>query len=176
VTGTTGPIPPLAQSRQGNHLGAMYVLAALLLCAGGILVTLMMFVPTDWRGGGSDAYVPGTGASFEPLGRVAVLDEATLGTHEVAPGRFVVNIAAFNWAFRPNEIRIPVGAEVTFHATSVDDYHGIALIGTDVVLSLKQYVASEATHTFTEPGEYVFMCSEYCGAGHTGMTGRVIVE
>ena len=32
------------------------------------------------------------------------------------------------------------------------------------------------THRFEEPGEYDFVCHEYCGVGHHTMAGKLIVE
>ena len=156
----------------------MYVLAAIVLMVGGLVVAALMFVPSDWRelfASDEGAYVPGNGQAFEPLGQVNML-AAPAGVREVEPGRYLAVIRAYNWAFEPNEIRVPVGSEVTFRAHSVDDYHGLALVGTDVLISLGQSTISEASHTFNQPGEYLWVCAEYCGAGHVGMMGTVIVE
>jgi cytochrome c oxidase subunit 2 len=30
--------------------------------------------------------------------------------------------------------------------------------------------------TFDKPGEYLFICHEYCGLAHQTMAGKVIVE
>lgn len=163
----------------GDALGAMYVLAAvLMIIAFGVLV-LLMFIPSDLgarlRGDSQAMYVPGSGESFTPLSGVEYLLEPA-GVRELERGRYLAVIEAVNWSFRPNEIRVPVGSEVTFRARSVEDYHGFALAGTDILLSLNQNEMSEAVHTFAEPGEYVFICSEYCGANHGYMIGRVIVE
>jgi cytochrome c oxidase subunit II len=167
-----------AERQHINPLGTMYLVSALLMFLALLAITVLMFVPTDWRErlGPSTAYVPGSGPAFEPLNRPAVVAVETLGTEEVAPGRYVVTMHAFNWSFEPNEVRVPVGSTVTFRATSIEDYHGIAIIGTDVILSLKQNEPSEATYTFTEPGAYFWVCSEYCGAGHVSMNGWVYVE
>lgn len=35
---------------------------------------------------------------------------------------------------------------------------------------------SRVTVTFEEPGEYPYVCNEYCGVGHHTMSGKVIVE
>jgi cytochrome c oxidase subunit 2 len=37
-------------------------------------------------------------------------------------------------------------------------------------------LVSSATATFSQPGEYLFVCHEYCGLAHHAMTGKVIVE
>jgi cytochrome c oxidase subunit 2 len=35
---------------------------------------------------------------------------------------------------------------------------------------------SRLTTRFNTPGEYLFICQEYCGVGHHLMFGKVIVE
>jgi heme/copper-type cytochrome/quinol oxidase subunit 2 len=167
----------MSEQRRGDPLSAMYVLATVALCLGAIFIVIMMFVPPDWRerfDDDSQAYVPGTGPAFAPL-RPAVLEEP-IGVTETGPGEYVVVMEAVNWAFRPNEIRVPEGASVTFRARSIEDYHGIAIMGTNIVLSLPHDTVTVAQHTFTQKGEHLIVCSEYCGAGHVQMVGRVIVE
>ncbi|MEX2583573.1 MAG: hypothetical protein WD766_09870 [Gemmatimonadota bacterium] len=161
----------------GSSLGAMYVMAAFLMLVGSLFVVAMMFVPSDWLDGSdtSDAYIPGSGPGFVPAARPAVLQEPP-GVTQMGPDRYRVVIEAYNWEYVPKEIRVPLGAEVQFVARSAQDYHGIAIIGTGIIMPLLQNEIAEATHTFTEPGEYIFVCADYCGAGHATMSGTVIVE
>ena len=76
----------------------------------------------------------------------------------------------------PAEIRIPRDTEVTFTATSVDVIHGLEIERTRVNMMLIPGQIGKITHTFREPGEYLLICHEYCGAGHHTMSGKVIVE
>lgn len=110
------------------------------------------------------AAAPAEEAEFEP------------GVREVSPGRYEVNLQGHQWDYEPREIRIPVGTEVTFRGTSDDEVHGFIINGTSVRLELEPGRISEVTHTFTEPGEYQFICDWYCGTGHPGMSGKIIVE
>ncbi len=173
-----GSTPP-APARGGDPLAAMYVLAAALLFVGSIVVIGMLFVPSNWFSGGDAAseqfYVPGAGTTYASINRPAASFEAP-GVREVEPRQYIAVIEAYNWEFEPKVIRIPVGSRVTFRARSSQDYHGIAIIGTNIILSLARNNISEATHVFEEPGEYMFVCSDYCGAGHALMTGTIYVE
>lgn len=170
-------MPVETSRRAGDALGAMYVLAALFMFIVLVVLVALIFVPPDLfsRSGSGEVYVPGAGPAFTPMG-AAVAIGSPPGVREVAPNRYEAVIEAHNWVFIPNEIRVPAGAEVTFRARSVQDYHGIALVGTEMMLSLGQNQIAEGTHTFAEPGEYLFVCSEYCGAGHLAMMGKVVVE
>jgi cytochrome c oxidase subunit II len=162
--------------RRGGGLEAMYVIAAFLMFVASIVVVVVMVLPSNPFGGGADeeVYTPGSIEPFRPFNAPEVLEAP--GVRDLGGGRYLVVIEAYNWTFQPSEIRVPVGAEVTFRARSRQDYHGIAIIGTPVILSLTQNETAEVVHTFTERGEYLFVCSEYCGAGHATMQGTVIVE
>ena len=117
--------------------------------------------------------------------RVAEVDPATVrttppfdrpGVRQTGPGRYEAVVLGQAWAFLPQEIRVPVGAEVTFTATSPDVIHGFLIAGTRVNMMLIPGQVSRQTYTFRRPGEYARICHEYCGLGHQGMVGRVIVE
>jgi len=49
-------------------------------------------------------------------------------------------------------------------------------VGTNVNLMVAPGYVSEGTTTFTEPGEYLVVCNEYCGLGHHNMYSRLVVE
>ena len=117
-----------------------------------------------------------------PAGRIDPRDVRTTppfdqpGVREVAPGEFEAVIIAQTWAFQPNEIRVPAGAKVTFRVTSVDVIHGFLIENTTVNAMVIPGQITRVTYTFEEPGEYLLICHEYCGIGHQGMFGRVVVE
>lgn len=161
----------------GDALGAMYVVAAAVMGLGFLIVVVLIFVPSDWREmfeEPSDVYVPGSTEVFSapPPGPL----EEPPGVTRIAPGQYRVVLVAYNWEFEPKEIRVPAGSEAHFVMRSGQDYHGFALIGTPITVPLVANAVTEATHVFDEPGEYLWVCSEYCGAGHATMQGKVIVE
>ncbi len=91
------------------------------------------------------------------------------GLRELAPGRYEAYIIAQTWAFVPNKITIPAGSTVTFHITSRDVQHGFTVTGTNINVQIVPGYVSTLTHTFEQPGEYLIVCSEYCGVGHQTM-------
>ena len=95
---------------------------------------------------------------------------------ELAANKYEVYILAQAWAFQPNLVRVPVGSTVTFYLTSKDVLHGFALQNTNINMMVLPGEVSKLTATFDEPGEYNFICNEYCGVGHHTMYGRLIVE
>ncbi len=94
----------------------------------------------------------------------------------ISGDRYEVYITAGQFNFNPREIRVPAGAEVTFYITSVDVLHGFQIIGTNVNIMAVPGHINAITHRFNEPGEYLYLCNEYCGHGHHIMFGTIVVE
>lgn len=120
--------------------------------------------------------VPGDEGRVDPTKLAETAPFNAPGVVEVAPGKYEVRMLAGIWFFNPNEIRVPVGSTVTFIATSQDVIHGLALHGANINLMLLPGRVARATRQFNKPGEYLFVCHEYCGIAHHTMFGKVIVE
>ncbi|RMF35235.1 MAG: cytochrome C oxidase subunit II [Chloroflexi bacterium] len=101
---------------------------------------------------------------------------ANPGLRELAPGKYEAYILAQTWSFVPNQIRVPAGSTVTFYITSKDVQHGFRLDKTNVNVMVLPGQVSKLTAHFDQPGEYTFVCTEYCGLGHQAMYGTLIVE
>jgi cytochrome c oxidase subunit II len=121
-------------------------------------------------------HLPGRTATIDPLRARETPPFDAPGVRETAPGRYEVVVLGQAWSFVPAEIRVPVNAEVTFVATSVDVLHGFNIEGTRVNVMLIPGQVSRTVHTFRERGEYLTICHEFCGVGHHFMHGKVIVE
>lgn len=97
------------------------------------------------------------------------------GLREISPGKYEAYMRVEAWVFIPNRIEIPAGSEITFYITSVDVLHGFKLEGTNANVMVIPGQVSTVTATFDEPGDYTYVCHEYCGAGHAAMFGTVTV-
>lgn len=120
--------------------------------------------------------LPGAESRFDPKDVFQKRPFDKPGLVEVGPGQYEVHMVGMIWSFVPNEIRVPVGSKVTIHATSRDVTHGLAIQGTNLNLMLLPGLISTGAAIFNEPGEYLFLCHEYCGLAHQTMAGKVIVE
>ncbi|MFN8484443.1 MAG: cytochrome c oxidase subunit II [Anaerolineae bacterium] len=100
------------------------------------------------------------------------------GLRQLAPGKYeaVVRAQARPWVFTPQEMKVPVGSEVTFIVTSQDVQHGFLVENTNINAMLLPGRVTTLTHTFRTPGTYHYVCTEYCGLGHQYMFGTLIVE
>jgi len=110
----------------------------------------------------------------ERLGETPPFDSP--GVRQVGEGGYEVVMIGRIWSFVPGEVRVPAGAEVTFLMTSADVLHGFHVDGTRLNVMLVPGQVTRAAYRFEEPGRYVAMCHEYCGAGHHNMFGTIVVE
>ena len=122
------------------------------------------------------AHVPTHEATIDPrlIAQTAPFNDP--GVFDRGGGNYEVVMIGQIWTFRPGEIRVPRGSYVTFTTTSQDVVHGLRIEKTNVNLMLIPGEIGKATAHFTQPGEFLLVCHEYCGIGHQGMYGRVIVE
>ncbi len=98
------------------------------------------------------------------------------GVREIVPGKkYEVYIIAQTWQFTPREIVVPAGAKVTFYVTSRDIQHGFKVLNTDLNVQVIPGYVGKLSYTFDQPGEYKFICTEYCGLGHAAMFGMIKV-
>ena len=125
---------------------------------------------------GAGIHLPGYEGRVDPtrVAQTPPFDQP--GVVEVGPGRYEARMVAGIWFFAPGEIRVPAGSTVTFVATSRDVVHGFMIHGVNVNVMLLPGQVARATARFDRPGEYLFVCHEYCGIAHHTMWGKVIVE
>jgi cytochrome c oxidase subunit II len=125
---------------------------------------------------GMGMHLPGHAGDLDPRTVRETPPFDNPGVHEIAPGRYEVVLLAQAWSYTPHEIRLPVGARVTFRATSADTIHGFMLDGTRLNAMLIPGQVTELEYRFETAGEHFLICHEYCGTGHHLMFGKVIIE
>ena len=92
-------------------------------------------------------------------------------------GPRVIDITARRFAFDPAEIEATVGEHLQLVVRSADGVHGFEI----KKLKIKKEVPRDGEpvtidFTATTEGTFPILCSEYCGKGHTDMTGMLIVR
>jgi cytochrome c oxidase subunit 2 len=99
--------------------------------------------------------------------------EANLGTSIATDGSIVVRVVAQQYAFVPSCVLVPAGVPVTMRLASADVVHGFLVQGTNVnAMIVPGYVTTVRT-TFSETGERLMPCHEFCSVGHHAMWARV---
>jgi cytochrome c oxidase subunit 2 len=115
----------------------------------------------------------------------AAVNAETARPVETAPGQtvdkvdsdvHVIKITANQFNFAPSEIRVKLGEKVRLEIASVDVDHGFALPAFNLNATLKSKTATTLDFTADKKGSFPFSCSVFCGSGHSGMRGTLIVE
>ncbi|MCL6609418.1 MAG: hypothetical protein K6T74_15135 [Geminicoccaceae bacterium] len=107
----------------------------------------------------------------------APAEAAPAGSTPTRPVPVEVYLAAFQWGFEPQILRLEVGRPYRFRMMAVDVAHGAALqLGpASRIIRLRPGVLVEQELTFTRPGDYLVYCTVFCGPGHELMAGRLLV-
>lgn len=98
------------------------------------------------------------------------LVEATEGDHD-----YDLYFIASAFMYEPREVEIPAGSKVKVHVTSPDVVHGFQVVGTNINMMAEPGLISTYEMTFDDVDEYLILCNEYCGVGHTDMTSTLKV-
>lgn len=87
-----------------------------------------------------------------------------------------VEMTAEHFHFTPDIVRVKQGTLVTIKVKAIDGTHGFSLGAFGIDERIEETETKTIEFYASEKGEYGFRCSHFCGIGHLGMTGKVIVE
>lgn len=88
----------------------------------------------------------------------------------------VINVEAFRFDFNPNPLVVNKGEKVKLIITSTDVAHGFALSEFNINAQLLAGKPTTIEFVADKQGTFRFFCSVYCGGGHSGMRGKLIVK
>ncbi|GEM_PF-893041 len=86
------------------------------------------------------------------------------------------DLIATQFEFSPNSLVVNEGDTVIVKMTSVDVAHGFGLADFGVNITVPAGETKTAQFVATKKGTFTFFCSVFCGVGHGGMTGKLIVQ
>jgi len=86
-----------------------------------------------------------------------------------------VDLSAWNYAFSPNTITVPVGTRLIIRATATDTNHGLAIPDYGVDEILLRGRTKTITFVADKPGTFTFYSSVYSGTGTKNMVGTLTV-
>lgn len=89
----------------------------------------------------------------------------------------VIKITAKKFEYSPNVIKIKKGVPVILEFTSLDRIHGFTApdLG-GIRATIEPGKVTQVRIVAPTAGTYEFHCDIFCGDGHEGMTGKIIVE
>ncbi|AQQ53559.1 cytochrome c oxidase subunit II [Planococcus lenghuensis] len=111
----------------------------------------------------------------EHVDEIAPFDNPGVHKVEGKEWDYEVVVVASAFMFSPMEYEVPLGSKVKFIATTKDVVHGFQIAGTNINMMLEPGYVSEFVTIVDKPGEYLVLCNEYCGVGHTAMASKLKV-
>jgi cytochrome c oxidase subunit II len=86
------------------------------------------------------------------------------------------DLTAKRFKFEPDVVEVQEGDHVRITLHSEDTTHGFGIKELDVKSKIPKGGAPVTVEfEATRAGTYTFACTEYCGSGHKGMKGRLVV-
>ena len=113
---------------------------------------------------------------FQVLGTAAVASIVGVPSRSAwAASEQVVHMTAKKFEYNPNEITVKKGIPVVIEIESLDRKHGFLLPEFGVRTDVKPGEKNEVRFTPDKVGRFGFHCDLFCGDGHEGMSGTLIV-
>lgn len=108
------------------------------------------------------------------VNEIAPFDEP--GVKQVGENEYEVVMTLQLFSFTPMDIEVPAGSTVHFTLTSKDVVHGFQVADTNINAMVMPGHIQKISQKFDQPGEYLVLCNEYCGAGHQLMATKITVK
>ncbi len=88
----------------------------------------------------------------------------------------VIKVTAKKFEYSPKVITIKKGVPVILEFTSLDRLHGFNCPDLKIRADITPGKVSQVRVLAEKSGTYEFHCDIFCGEGHEGMTGSIVVE
>lgn len=108
------------------------------------------------------------------LAAAVAIAAAAAGVRAAAEPR-VIKVVARKFVFLPREIALRKGEPVTFELTAPEVVMGFNAPDFKVRADIIPGTPSRVTFTPDKVGTFTFLCDVFCGDGHEGMSGTLIV-
>ncbi len=109
-------------------------------------------------------------------GVMATFISVVIGGHlTAAENEQVIQITAKRFEYSPKEITLKKGVPVVLEFTSLDRLHGFNCPGLELRLDIRPGKVNTLRFTPDKVGMFPFHCDNFCGSGHEGMKGMIIV-
>lgn len=88
-----------------------------------------------------------------------------------------VKITAKKYEFTPNTVEVNAGTRIIFKITALDREHGFEIANTkEGCVKIKKGETATVEYMADKPGTVEFKCCVFCGVGHHGMKGKIVVH
>lgn len=87
------------------------------------------------------------------------------------------DVSAKKYAFTPALIEVPAKTLLKIHLKAIDKEHGFEIKGVkDSCVKFKPNEPVTVEFYADKAGEYEFECCKWCGFGHGGMKGKLVIK
>src|SRR5690349_16244524 len=93
-----------------------------------------------------------------------------------AAGEQVIHMTAKKFEYNPSEITVKKGQPVVIEIVSLDRKHGFTIPELNIRMDVKPGEKNVVRFTPDRAGTFNFHCDNFCGEGHEGMAGKLIVQ
>ena len=87
-----------------------------------------------------------------------------------------IHITAQRFEYTPDTIHVKQGTHVILEIESLDAIHGFRLDEYGINVTVPSKEKTKVEFYAREPGTFPFRCSHFCGTGHFGMKGKIVVD
>jgi len=87
----------------------------------------------------------------------------------------VIKVSVRRFSFTPQEITVKKGEPVVFELTSEDIFMGMNIPDFGVRSDIVPGKTMQLALTPDKAGTFTFLCDVFCGDGHEGMNGTLVV-
>ena len=88
----------------------------------------------------------------------------------------VIKITAKKFEYSPKEITVKKGVPIVLEFNSLDRLHGFNCPGLGIRMDIRPGKANRLRFVPEKSGTFPFHCDNFCGSGHEGMKGTIIVK
>lgn len=90
-------------------------------------------------------------------------------------GETIVKVTARRFRYEPNTISLAAGEAAILEITSLDFVHGLNIPDLKMRADLPPGRVTKVQVKFDQPGEYAFLCDNFCGDDHEEMAAKFVV-
>jgi cytochrome c oxidase subunit II len=88
-----------------------------------------------------------------------------------------VQMTAKKYDFSPSTVEVSAGTKIVFKITAEDREHGFEIAGAKTgCVKIKKGETATVEYLAEKPGTVEFKCCVFCGMGHGGMKGKIVVR
>jgi plastocyanin len=88
-----------------------------------------------------------------------------------------IQMTAKKYEYSPSTVEVTAGTKIIFKITAQDREHGFEIAGAKTgCVKIKQGETATVEYLAEKPGTVEFKCCVFCGMGHSGMKGKIVVH